>query len=682
MPAKFRLYGAVGSWYDSNRAKDVIDFLDEREDGEDVVMHINSPGGSAWEGTAIFQALSDYEGKVTIRVDALAASAASIVAMAGDEVIMGEASMMMVHSPWLLTMGNAEQLRKDADVLDKVQTAMIAAYMRQTDKTEDELNDLLDAETWFSAQEAVDEGFATDVDSQEDDDANAMAAVAEFDLSDFNDIPDRLRERVAAAAQMRTGPAVAMASTQTKGNDMPTEKTQTTANATSQPEGAGEDASTIDLDAERDKAQQAATERAAEIVNLCEKVGLQAKAGEFIASDKDLGDIRAEVIDLIAERDDKANVNVDGGVVVGEDEGKKRADAAEKALLMRAGQEDFDRNNPYIGMTLMEMGAEFAQRRGVELTGNRVERAGAILNPRAAAGGHTTADFPKILENVARKELMRGYEEAPETFQRFTRRGSLPDFKPMSRVNLNLFDELDEVDDVGEYQYGTVSERDQTIQLAKYGKLFRISRETLINDDLDAFSRIPAGHGRAAARTVGNLVFALLTTNHEMDDGTDLFSSGTHGNKATSADLAVSTLDAGRVAMATQKDPDDKADGGLNIEPAFLIVPQALKGTARQLIESTNDPSSDAADGAVNIVGGMAEIIADARLDADSAVTWYLAADPMLFDTIEVAYLNGMSTPFLDSKDGWSVDGREYKVRLEAGVDVLDYRGLYQGVGS
>jgi hypothetical protein len=167
-----------------------------------------------------------------------------------------------------------------------------------------------------------------------------------------------------------------------------------------------------------------------------------------------------------------------------------------------------------------------------------------------------------------------------------------------------------------------------------------------------------------------------------MDDGTDLFSSGAHGNKATSADLAVSTLDAGRVAMATQKDPDDKADGGLNIEPAFLIVPQALKGTARQLIESTNDPSSDAADGTVNIVGGMAEIIADARLDADSAVTWYLAADPMLFDTIEVAYLNGMSTPFLDSKDGWSVDGREYKVRLEAGVDVLDYRGLYQGVGS
>lgn len=146
---------------------------------------------------------------------------------------------------------------------------------------------------------------------------------------------------------------------------------------------------------------------------------------------------------------------------------------------------------------------------------------------------HSSSDFPKILENNARKAMLRGYEEAPEIFPRFTRVGNLSDFKIHTRTGIGTVASLRKVEEGGEYKHTTIGERGEQIQLATYGELFSITRQAIINDDLEAFTRIPRTLGRAAARTVGDLVFSILIDNPVMSDGKAVFHAD-HKNLAGS----------------------------------------------------------------------------------------------------------------------------------------------------
>ena len=158
---------------------------------------------------------------------------------------------------------------------------------------------------------------------------------------------------------------------------------------------------------------------------------------------------------------------------------------------------------------------------------------GRSFSPVGLGGMHSTSDFSLVLENVANKSMLAGYEEADETFHLFTSVGTLSDFKPAKRSDLNLFPVLDEMPEGAEYKYGKIGERGQMTQLATYGKMFAITRETIINDDMGAFTKIPRLMGRAAHRTIGNLVFAVLTKNLPMADGINLFHAD-HNNLAAS----------------------------------------------------------------------------------------------------------------------------------------------------
>ena len=132
-----------------------------------VTVHINSPGGDVMAGAEIYSALREHslngEGKVTVIVTALAASAASIVAMAGDRILMHPVAYMMIHNPWTLAIGDAKELRKTAKTLDVISEGLISAYQQRTGKDRDELKKMLDNETWMSAATCVEEGFADEI---------------------------------------------------------------------------------------------------------------------------------------------------------------------------------------------------------------------------------------------------------------------------------------------------------------------------------------------------------------------------------------------------------------------------------------------------------------------------------------------------------------------------------------
>lgn len=163
--AEISIFGDIGAsfWGDSVTLADFKKEFDAVKDRDSIKLMINSPGGDVWDGMAIYNLISSVRQKVTVEVLGLAASIASIIALAGKELVMGEGSYFMIHKPWSFAMGTSADLRKDADLLDKVEGQMLAIYSQHTDLTEDEVTAAMADETWYTASEAVDAGFATEV---------------------------------------------------------------------------------------------------------------------------------------------------------------------------------------------------------------------------------------------------------------------------------------------------------------------------------------------------------------------------------------------------------------------------------------------------------------------------------------------------------------------------------------
>jgi len=160
------IYGDIGEsmWGDSVTAGSVKNMLDRMDQG-DLTVRINSPGGSVFDGFAIYNMIRQRDGKTTVYVDGLAASAASVIAMAGDEVVMGQASMLMIHDPYTMSVGGSEDMRKTADMLDKIKESIVAAYESRSEQGAEIISQMMTDETWFTADESVSMGFANRVEA-------------------------------------------------------------------------------------------------------------------------------------------------------------------------------------------------------------------------------------------------------------------------------------------------------------------------------------------------------------------------------------------------------------------------------------------------------------------------------------------------------------------------------------
>lgn len=142
-------------------AKDVKQQLDSFGAVDEITVRINSPGGDVFEGLAIYNLLAEHPAKITVKVDGYAASIASIIAMAGDEILMADNAMLMIHNPYTFAIGDAKEMRQQADVLDKVKDSLIKTYQAKADIDDETLSELMDAETWMDAGESITRGFAT-----------------------------------------------------------------------------------------------------------------------------------------------------------------------------------------------------------------------------------------------------------------------------------------------------------------------------------------------------------------------------------------------------------------------------------------------------------------------------------------------------------------------------------------
>lgn len=341
------------------------------------------------------------------------------------------------------------------------------------------------------------------------------------------------------------------------------------------------------------------------------------------------------------------------------------------AVQLSAGAREFR------GLSLMEMARHSLERSGVRTGGmSKMELAGAAIGQRAGVGYHTTSDFPAILANVANKTLRDAYASTPRTFAAWARRATITDFKQVARTQLGGASDLQKVLESGEFQYGTIGEGKEVYALATYGRIIAITRQTLINDDLDAFTRIPAAFGASAADLESDIVYSILMQNPDMGDGTALFHAD-HGNLGTASVVSEAALAAAYRAFGQQKGIEDRL---ISILPRFILVPPGSRSVeARKQITSTT-PSSTAD---VNTFSGRLEVVEEPRLIPSAGQDpWFLAADPARIDTVEYAYLDGQEGVFTETRMGFEVDWIEIKARHDFAAKAIDHRGLYRNPGA
>ena len=484
--------------------------------------------------------------------------------MAGDTITMAANAMLMIHAPWGMAIGNAAELRDQADMLDKYAAAMATSYASKSGKSRAECMALLTdgKDHWFTAEEAHSEGFADQVGPA----VTVAASIARsYDLSRF------------------TTPAAA-AATPHQENTMPEVTSAATTPASRTKEQSAEILACFKPFASREGvvelqtsvlADPAITVEAASsrlLTHLAKDTSPATPAGAF------------PVIETVADEADKVRA------------------ACVQSLLARAGIRDAegkviraDTGNPFRGRKLVELARASVERLGMKTDGM------SQMEVVAAAFTQSGSDFPVLLENTMHKALQGAYATAALTWARFCATGSVSDFRAHNRYRVGSLSNLESVNELGEFKNKAIPDGEKSsITAGTKGNIINLSRQAIINDDLGAFVGLANSLGRAAARTVEADVYALLALNAglgpTMADTYTLFHAN-HGNVPTGAAISMAAIDLDRVAMASQTDVG--GNDYLDLRPAVLLVPLSLGGTARKQLAAyiaCNEPYQRAND--------------------------------------------------------------------------------------
>jgi hypothetical protein len=394
--------------------------------------------------------------------------------------------------------------------------------------------------------------------------------------------------------------------------------------------------------------------------------------------------VRAKVIDKLAA----SQTTVRGVIQTVDDAFDKFKRGATDWLIQRSGLAhalgDAGKNlqpGEYRGMTLLDLARECLARQGVNVRGmDKMALAGMAFTHRGG-GMNTTSDFAVLLENTMHKMLLAAYAVQPDTWSRFCAIGSVSDFRAHNRYRMGTFGALDSLTESGEFKNKQIPDgQKETITAATKGNIVAVSRQTIVNDDMNALAQLLTMLGRAAKLSVEVDVYAALALNSglgpTLNDGKTLFHAD-HANIGTGSALSVAGLDADRVVMASQR--DISSNEYLDLRPKALLVPIGLGGNAKVINNAQYDPDDSGKYAKPNKVNGLfADIVDTPRI---SGTRRYLFADANVAPVLEVAFLDGQREPVLETQDGWRQDGTEMKVRLDYAVGGVGYHGAVTNAG-
>lgn len=450
------------------------------------------------------------------------------------------------------------------------------------------------------------------------------------------------------------------------------------------------------IEAER-RAQLAERERMTTILTLSRKHGLSEEFSKrLIDTGADLDAARTAILDELAKRSDATLIDGQQRITAGEDQRDKFMRGAEAWLVQRSGQGEIVSRaakagkvkpvetdpGEFRGFKLIDLARESLERSGVRTRMMSDEKIAALALTKRSAGHATASDFPILLENVTNKILLAAYDVTPHEWSRFCSRGSVSNFHEHTRYRKGAFGTLDAVNDHGELKSKSIPDGEKrAVSVGTYGNKIGITRKTLIQDDMGVFTDLASAFGAAAMNTVEALVWTTVKANSGLGsnyDANPLFHSSRANINTTGSALSAAGLDADAVIMARQMAPSGTTV--LNLVPAVLVLPREFRAQANIINNDALDPDAGSKQGKSNPARGLfRDIVASAQLTGKRR---YLFADPAIAPVIEVTFLQGQETPQMESQEGFDVLGLQWRVFLDFGVSLVDYRGAVTNAGE
>lgn len=689
---------------------EVKSLLDEMA-GDTVSVLVNSPGGDAMEGAAIMSQFQRH-GKVEVTIEGVCASAASLLAMGASRIVMSEGAMMMIHDPSCYAEGTRKDLRKAADALDKMADTYAAGYARRSGKPKETVLQWMEAETWFSADDAVANGFCDSV-----EDATGARVAAAFDYTRFQNAPQRL-----VALARNNGWATASLDRPERSFDMLDHNGQKAPSAQLQAKilaslrRQGNKAADAEMltpffplmvdDASPDtqatlfqhiKKLVEAAGRTEELADIVMEVATEL-FGEVETGDDEQEDAPAQArakvrllnaalqktVEVItAEEAVKQpltrHIRPGAPTVRGPyrqlDEGTTMRAGITGALVARmtGAREVAEPARQYMGMTFAEMVATHVGYRGNLRTAGDRQRVIEM-----GLGSHSASDFPAVFENALNKSLRNSYEAAPSSYRMIAEQRNFRDFRPHPVVGVGDFPMLEPVSETGEIKYGTISESKESLYLLPYAKAFRVSRQMLIDDDLGMIERVLSERGRSVAAFEDKIFYAmmlggaggdgpiLMQTGRQIFNATDLSKAGTAGA------LSLATLSAAWAALRKRKSLDGN---DLELVPAILLVGPDKELEALQLVADITANDS----GKVNPFAGKLQVVVTAKITNNA---WYVFADPAAAPCFVYGFLEGEEGPRMRMDEPFGQQGMAWSIELDFGVGAIDFRGGFKNAGQ
>jgi Caudovirus prohead serine protease len=341
-----------------------------------------------------------------------------------------------------------------------------------------------------------------------------------------------------------------------------------------------------------------------------------------------------------------------------------RSRAIGEALATRlTGQTPPDLARDFVGLTSVELCRELLRTSGLSTLGSP-----GVIVERAM----TTSDLPALMGDAINRSMRLAYQAVPSALKLVARQRTASDFRMIHRIQLSAAPTLEKISESGEFVHGAVTDSQEQYKLETFGRIISLSRQVLINDDLGALADLTRRMGQAAAAFEAQSLVTMLESPPVMSDGFAVFSSQHRNLAGAGAVISETSLSAGRLAMRSQTDPSGML---IAATPKYLLVPPALETLAEKTVTSIQATQTSN----VNPFAFL-NVIVEPRLS--DAKAWYLVADPATIDGLEYAYLAGEEGPQTFSREGWSSDGIEYKIREDFGAGWSEPRGYWKQPGA
>ncbi|MGH1447427.1 MAG: head maturation protease, ClpP-related [Cognatishimia sp.] len=656
----------------------------------DAAIVINSQGGDPFEGESARAAMEAHPGKVTLKVNGVAASAASLLAMGADVIEMSAGSFLMIHNPSSGLFGSAEEHEAEAGRLRLLADTYAGVYAARAGKTVEEMHALMAEETYFGAAAAVEVGLADQVTGNAASDvpeAEAIEAVkAEMSayrkqyLMKINEFKSPGTSPGGNPTAPASQPQASMAATQepnhmSKGKKPAVQTPQPAAATVAEPDATMTSAQTetvmqqgITAERERQRAirevaapfMAAGTLPAAEVENVINAgTAAEAAGNRFMAIMAASAPSTVPAV-VSGAHQDETDTRVEG--------------------MICAMMGDFSGSgSEFRGMRIRDLAVELGGRKGFDRMA-QVQR--GMQSTAMMGGAHGVSDFAYITTEVMNRRLLDAYERRVANWQRLAGTPmQASDFRELHAVRFGGDFQLKTVKENGEYEEATLKDEAEGLKVERRGRTINITFEAVVNDDMGAFDRIPREFAIAARQMEASMVWALIRENAVLKSDDVALFHASHGNLGTAAGITVDSVGKARKRMWEQKayGAAEKSEDFLMIEPDLLIVPPALETAAGKFTaEFTPAKTTDA-----NPYRATLEPIVAPHLGAvagGSDTAWYVASSDM--PPISVAHLEGHAAPTVRTIEGMNPDKVTMNARHIFGAAATEFRGIDKNPGS